>query len=145
MSFQTWARSLLLLFLFQGITRVAAADCLSYEPAVTTLHGTLIRKTFPGPPNYEDIHQGDEAETYWIFSLDSPICVDQNKSEPDLNPAKKDVRQVELVLQPEMYRRYRALLTRRVVATGTLFGAHTSHHHTPVLLTVKSIKRLPSK
>ena len=143
MSFRSWARSLLLFLLIQGIAQVGAAACLSYEPAEVTLRGILVRKTFPGPPNYEDIRKGDQPETYWLLTLDSAICVDQDKSEPELNPAKKDVRQVQLVLQPEMYRRFKSLLNRKTVATGTLFGAHTGHHHTPVLLTVQSIKRLP--
>src|SRR5216684_6464494 len=35
----------------------------------------LVRKTFAGPPNYHDIRKGDEAETYWLLNLDSPICM----------------------------------------------------------------------
>jgi len=46
-----------------------------------------------------------------------------------------------LVLNKEDGERVRDLLGKRVVATGTLFGAHTEHHHTPVLLTVTFIDR----
>src|SRR5258705_6434133 len=38
------------------------------------------------------------------------------------------------------YDTYRSLLGRRVIASGTLFRAHTGHHHTKVLLTVTDIK-----
>ncbi|WP_350304221.1 hypothetical protein [Photorhabdus viridis] len=30
-----------------------------------TLDGTLLRITYPGPPNYENVENGDIPETYW--------------------------------------------------------------------------------
>lgn len=94
------------------------------------------RKLFPGPPNYVDVSKGDKPETFWLLKVDSPICVAQDRSEPDLNPEQRDVREVELVLNNEQQRRVNHRLGERVVATETLFGAHTGHHHTPVLLAV---------
>ena len=52
-----------------GVAQIEPAGCRSYEPAVVALHGTLVRKTFAGPPNYHDIRKGDEAETYWLLNL----------------------------------------------------------------------------
>ena len=72
----------------------------------------------------------------WLLKLESPICVDEDKAQPDLNPSRKNVRKVQLVLNKEHDERANALRGKRVVATGTLFGAHTGHHHTSVLLTV---------
>lgn len=113
------------------------AGCLSYEPTVVSLHGVLHRKTVPGPPNYESLKKGDRPETYWFVNLDSPICVNEDKSEPDLNPARKDIRRVQLALDPQAYEQHKNLLGKKVVASGTLFAAITGHHHhTPVLLTV---------
>src|SRR5947209_6316965 len=40
--------------------------------------GTLRQKTFPGPPNYEDVHKGDKNETLWLLKPDSPTCVAQD-------------------------------------------------------------------
>jgi hypothetical protein len=116
------------------------SGCQSYKPAVIELHGTMVRKTFPGPPNYDDIHKGDRAETYWLLKLDSPVCVDEGKVSPDLNPAQKDIHTVQLVLDEDGYKKYRRLVGKRVVTTGSLFGEITAHHHTPVLLQVKSIE-----
>jgi len=45
----------------------------------------------------------------------------------------------DLQLVTEKYDK--ALVGRKVVATGTLFRAHTGHHHTKVLLTVNSRRR----
>lgn len=117
----------------------SSRSCLSYEPAVVKLSGTLVRKTFPGPPNYENIHRGDRPETYWLLKLSQPVCVNEDKSEPSLNPAHDDIRSVQLVLTGEAYKKYKTLVGKRVVATGTLFGEHTGHHHTPVLLTVSGL------
>jgi len=123
------------------VAQLEPVGCRSYEPAPVTLHGTLNRKTFAGPPNYSDIRYGDKAETYWLLNLDSPICVNQDKAQPDLNPSQKNVRRVQLVLKPGDYERFKPLLGKRVVATGSLFGAHTGHQQTPVLRTGTSVEQ----
>lgn len=119
------------------------AECreyLSYEPAVVKLTGVIISKTYPGPPNYESIRGGDEPETYWLLALSHPICVNEKPSA--FYEAAKNVRRVQLVFSSEKaYKTYRRLLGKRVTATGTLYGAHTGHHKTPVLLTVDSLTR----
>jgi hypothetical protein len=113
--------------------------CLAYEPTVVTLRGTLVSKTFPGPPNFESIRNGDKPETYWLLDLPAAVCINEDKVEPDLNPAQEDVREIQLVLKSEWYKQHKALLGREIVATGTLFGRHTGHHHTSVLLTVHTL------
>src|SRR5215472_6654357 len=116
------------------------SSCLSYDPSVVKLTGTLTRKTFQGPPNYESVRKGDRPETYWFLDLSQPHCVDADAIQPDLNPAQKGIRRIQLVfLDQSSYKTYSKLLGKRVVATGTLFGEHTGHHHTPVLLTVKTL------
>jgi hypothetical protein len=65
---------------------IPAHGCVSYEPSHVTLQGTLVRKTFPGPPNYESVKNGDKPQTSWILELQENICVDEDKAQPDLNP-----------------------------------------------------------
>ena len=119
------------------------AECreyLSYEPAVVKLTGVIISKTYPGPPNYESIKDGDEPETYWLLALSHPICVNEKPSA--FYEAAKNVRRVQLVFSSEKtYTTYRRLLGKRAMATGTLYGAHTGHHKTPVLLTVSTLSK----
>lgn len=117
-------------------------NCLSYEPVIVKLTGTIISRTFPGPPNYESIREGDEPETYWLLRLPGPVCVDQRPG--DLTDvAKKDIRRIQLVFDSEKaYKTYRRFLGRHVVATGTLYGSHTGHHKTPVLLRVFSLEKV---
>ena len=120
------------------------SQCLSYEPAVVTLSGTLVSKTFPGPPNYESVKKGDRPETSWFLDLPESVCVNESETEPDLNPKQSGIHEIQLVLQPEQYQRHKGMVGRKVLATGTLFGEHTGHHDTPVLLTVRTLD-LPSK
>jgi len=115
--------------------------CLSYEPAVVSVSGTLVRATFPGPPNYEDIDSGDMPETPWLVKLSREVCVNEDKANPDLNPRQQSILLVQLVIAPKDFEGYRTLIGKRVVAKGTLFGAHTGHHHTPVLLRVSDLAR----
>src|SRR5258708_5332443 len=83
------------------VAQLELVGCRSYEPATVGLHGKLVRETFAGPPNYYDIRKGDKAETVWLVALDSPICINQDEAEPDLNPSQKNVRKVQLVLNKE--------------------------------------------
>jgi len=101
--------------------------------------GILVQKTFPGPPDYQDLKSGDRPENYWLIELHSPVCVSEDRANPELNPSKDRVAEMQLVFPPTASQANRSLIGRNVIISGTLFGAHTGHHHTPVLLTVKSI------
>ena len=137
---QTWAW---LFILFWGIACLGQtkSGCLSYQPAVVHLRGTLTRQTFPGPPEYASVKKGDRPETFWILVLEKPVCVDQRKMQSDLYPAESNVRRVQLVLTPETYKQYKGLVGEKVIATGPLFARSTIHHRTAVLLTVKTLER----
>jgi len=119
------------------------SQCLSYDPAVVTLSGTLVRKTFPGPPNYECIKKSDKPETSWFLELPASICVNEDQAQPDLNPRQSGIHEIQLVLEPKQYQQCKGMVGSRVVAIGTLFGEHTAHHHTPVLLIVRALAKLP--
>lgn len=119
------------------------SQCLSYEPAIVTPSGTLVRKIFPGPPNYESVKKGDRHETSWFLDLPESVCVNESKTEPELNPKQSGIHEIQLVLQSEQYQQHKGMVGRKVLATGTLFGEHTGHHHTPVLLTVRALDEPP--
>ena len=92
----------------------------------------MVRKTFADPLN--------RPQKYWVLVMTEPPCVNVDPNDSILNDSQKEVRSIQLVLQPSMYSEYKNLLGKEVVARGTLFSAITGHHHTPVLLTVSSIK-----
>ena len=119
------------------------AACLLYEPAVVQLNGTIIRETFPGPPNYKSVERGYKPEEAWLLALSQPICMEQDRKDPDQNPAQKDVQRIQLVFRDATpHEGQKGLVGKKVVARGMLFGAHAGHHHTPVLLTVIALTKV---
>lgn len=118
---------------------VLVQPCLAYDPSVVVVTGKIKRHTFAGPPNYESVAKGDAAETTWLLHLAKPVCV----SGGEAGEEEKRVSDLQLVFSEgeKQYQLYRPLVGRTVTATGTLFHAHTGHHHTKVLLTVRSIKK----
>lgn len=130
-----------LLLLVCGTAAQAQGNCLSYDPAEVNLTGTILRKTFPGPPNYQSIKRGDRAETIWILHLDSPVCVTGNTDE--INEPEQRVTDVQLVLDGAEFARFRKFTGGRVRvrATGKLFHAHTAHHRTSVLMEVEDMRK----
>jgi Domain of unknown function (DUF4431) len=133
----------LLLFasvLFLLTARPAAAqkqECLAYEPEVVQLIGTINKKTFPGPPNFESVEKGDRPETYWVLQLPDRVCTQPSAD----NDAENNVTALQLILTEKQYNLYRKFLGRRVNVTGKLSHAQTGHHHTPVLMEVTDISQ----
>jgi hypothetical protein len=113
---------------------LSAQGCLRYEPDTVAVTGILTRVTFPGPPNYESIKDGDEPETGFYLRLEAPICTTASPDSADNNGALQDVRLVQLVLDQAAYAHLRPHLGRRITLHGSLFAAVTGHHHAPLLL-----------
>ncbi len=118
----------------------AAGPCLSFEPAVESIAGTLVRETFPGRPNFESIKTGDEPETGWYVRLPEPICVKGTPGDVLNGEDVIGVKLLQLVLTHGEYKTHDRLVGEKVKATGTLFAAFTGHHHTPVLLQVRTLE-----
>ena len=87
------------------------------------------------------MNASDQKEVVWILRLAKPVCVNADEVS-DFNVERPRVTDVQLVLEPEMFAKYRSLLGKKVRATGTLFGEHTAHHFTPVLLDVTAVELL---
>jgi hypothetical protein len=119
-----------------------SSDCLSYEPTEVRIVGKVVRESFPGPPNFENIQEGDKPEGYWILKPDKPVCVVAGPDD-ELNETELDVRTIQLVLSDKQYKIYRNLLNKRIIVTGTLSHGHTGHHHTAVLLKVSRLRAAP--
>lgn len=125
------AVSLLLLLLG---TTLANARCLDIASETTlTVVGNLTRPIFPGPPNYTDVREGDAPEPAYIVTLDDPFCVNE-----EFLGENATVETIHLIEVPDGAR---ALIGKGVRVSGRdLFGAHTGHHHAPLLMTVRSIE-----
>jgi len=128
-----------------GLQAPATGDCLRYEPAVSEPRGRIERAVRPGVPNFEDIRKGDQPETIWILRLARPVCVVPVSPSDDRNSSEKDVREIQLVLSAPQYKLFAPLAPREVKVRGPLFHAHTGHHHTQVLQTVKQMESVESR
>ena len=119
--------------------------CLAYEPAVVRLDGRMQRRTFPGPPNYSSIQEGDRPEVQWILYLSSPVCVSATPGD-DLNGVNESgITAMQLVIMiTGDEKRYAPLIGKEVQVKGTLFHSFSGHHRTPVLLKVRLIESRPS-
>jgi hypothetical protein len=87
-----------------------------------------------GAPGYGEDPKRDEKEVGFYLDLSTPACTVAGSE--DIDVAKKNIRRIQLVLDERGYDALRPFLRKRVTLRGTLFGAITGHHHTPVLLDV---------
>lgn len=126
---------------FSSTPTHAAESCLSLEPAVESIVGTLVRKMFPGPPNYESIKAGDQAEIGWYLALAQPICLAKTPRDESTGKDIAGVKLVQLIVTHGEYQSHARLVGKRVKTTGTLFTAHTGHHHTAVLMQVTTLEQ----
>ena len=116
-----------------------AQKCLEFEPTTVTLTGTLYSKVFPGPPNYESIRHGDRKETAIILKLAKSKCTTGETM--GMDGSYTGLREMQLViLDDKWWKTVRRRMGKHVVVTGTLFGAHTGHHRTKVLIQVADIR-----
>lgn len=120
----------------------AATTCLAYEPDTVTISGTLVRRTYPGPPNYESLERGDKPETHFYLVPVTSLCT-RSGAEPDINPRKSDIKLVQLVVDSAGHTQLRPYLDTLVTLRGTLFSAITGHHHAPLLLRVLNDRMTP--
>lgn len=129
---------ILLIILFTTVTFSQNHNCLSYEPKIERIKGKIERITFAGPPNYESVKKGDKTEIYWILKLSNAVCVN-NINNDELNVPETNLKEIQLVLKINQYKKYKRFIWKNVIVKGTLFHAFTAHHKTRVLLEVEDI------
>jgi hypothetical protein len=125
-----------LLALLSAHLTIAAAPpaCLPTSPDHrVSLSGRIERQDANGPPNYGEDPGQDRKESFLQLVLDTPICVFADQSD---GPSER-IRTLELAVTNGSSP---ALAGRRAIVTGTLYHAHTGHHHTPVLIAVEQIQ-----
>jgi hypothetical protein len=117
---------------------VATATCLHYDGDPVVLKGVVISRTSYGPPGFGEDPVHDDHETQALLRLDAPLCVDATAAGAE-TPYDRAENQVEITLVPMPHQSLKSYVGRRVTVTGTLFGAHTGHHHTDVLMEIRHI------
>lgn len=127
-----WAAAIL------ALPCAAQAGCLHYEPTKVVIRGTLIRQTYPGPPNFESVANGDAPETGYYLKLAKALCTEARPDEEASSYTNQ--RLIQLALSPEQYAQMKPRLGQTVHVRGTLFESMTGHHHTSVLMNVLSFE-----
>ncbi len=125
----TMLRTLLIVSLIFLGAPESHADCVGRDPDAVLVEGTLERVTFPGPPNYESIQNGDLAETYFVLRLAAPICIQTSER------GRVSSSELQLFLQPWQYALLRPRLGVTMKVSGRLWPAETGHHHTALMFT----------
>jgi hypothetical protein len=124
----------------------ASNQVLTYGPSVVELTGTLDLQTFPGPPNYESIKNGDEIERHFYLKLDNAVDVLPRGPSTEIeNPEKeRNVSVIQLSISEEddkLWNRFRKLgKGAHVKIQGTLFHRFTGHHHSRILMVVSKMQ-----
>ena len=117
-------------------------SCLHYRPSAVTLEGTLVRRPYPGPPNYESVRQAEQPDTALILRIPKPICVAPDSTSDQLDSElETGVRELQLAIGTDsVWAQLRAAPHSRLRVTGELFHAISGHHRTRVLLWVIQIR-----
>lgn len=117
--------------------------CLAVDGGPNVLEGRLTRRTFAGPPNYEDVRRGDTPERTFILVLPSAICIDDGQHLADPHVLFRDVQ--VYANDAATRRRLSAAVGRRLRVSGEPFAAHTGHHHAPLVMEVRRLTMLPAR
>ncbi|MBS0250833.1 MAG: DUF4431 domain-containing protein [Proteobacteria bacterium] len=124
--FRWMSRSLILIILFTS--PVLALDCVRTDAKIT-LSGSLSRQLFSSP-------FGGEDEQTLILKLRSPICL----AGDDFSDPNNRFDRVQLYSTvSSITKALNATVGTDVTVEGNGFGAHTGHHHAPLVLEVTEI------
>jgi hypothetical protein len=119
---------------------VSAGECLSYEPAIVTLQGSVSLKAAYGPPGFGEDPMHDAHEDYLALTLDAPVCMMASSKPHTDDVAETDIKMMQLVFpNGENFQKAKQWIGKRISLNGSLYHAFTGHHHTTVLLKVKEI------
>lgn len=139
-------KTLTLLFIvLTAVTHPTAAQTqrwVHYEPETVELDGRLTLQSKFGPPNYGEDPKTDEKVRVPVLLLRTPISVLANAGNDYNSTPVYNARQVQLAFITTGIT-HTDFIGKDVVVSGTLFHAHTGHHYTDVVLSVRSIELRP--
>lgn len=104
---------------------------LTKADSKATLSGRLTIQLFAGPPNYESIARGDAEERAFILELPERLCATDGTF---IGPSTPFDRVHVSASDDVMLGVLKAAVGNTVTVRGEAFGAHTGHHHAPLVL-----------
>lgn len=114
-----------------------------FEPVVSEIKGKLTLNSFYGLPSYGETPDKDAIENVWILNLEKSINIHQEKpklEEDDFNSTQYDIDRIQLATAKHEVdlNKYQ---DKHVIVNGTIWGTHTGHHFTTVLMDVISVRQ----
>ena len=110
----------------------AAAECMRANEGEEIAEGTLSQGTF------EDA--AGRPEQAYILTLPVPACL--SGSDPELDVVESTTTIHIFSSDDEVARSIESLVGKSVRVRGTPFGAHTAHHHAPIVMEVGEIDQI---
>jgi len=111
---------------------------LHFEPTVVKLTEVVGVAYEYGPPSWGDEPKTDKRPGTPILRLSKPINVLGDPTSDINRGDAENVEEVQLQLD-----KYRGLVGKGVIVTGTLYRDHTGWHFTEVVMMVRSIRKVP--
>mgnify|MGYP001599370499 CR=1 FL=1 len=132
-------RKIFLILLLLPLASFSQNRIYHFEPEVVEIIGTLEIQTFAGPPNYENISQGDRIEKGWYLRLNEAITVEESKNDVDPNAeTEKNVRIMQLAIGNDGIWK-KLVIGKKIKAKGHFYHKLTGHHHSRILLWVDEV------
>src|SRR5437667_125080 len=103
-------------------------SCYHYRPSPVSLTGRLIRRTLPGPPNYQSIARGDRPQVVDLLILETPICTIPDYKDSPNTDAFHGQDTVQVRRAESTWRDVGRWTARRVAMTGTRAGRAPGPH-----------------
>lgn len=113
--------------------RLNQRSCYRYERDSVEARGQVVRRVYPGRPNYENVKRGDEPDTVYVLRLASPLCTVAS-AEGD---GRTNVKEVQLHFSAVDALAVKAMNGKTVTIHGTLEEWSLGWHHLPILLHVR--------
>jgi hypothetical protein len=112
-----------------------------YDPATTTISGTLTEKQFYGRPNYGETPETDEKVEVFILKPDYPVNVLAAPNQPDPETSDKTFRNITeiQVYSTDTNVLLSKKLNQKVTLKGVLFIGRSGGHYTKVVMEVRKI------
>lgn len=132
-----------------SVAQQKAPSAITSEPTYTydtdgvKLEGTLVVRTFYGPPGFGETPAKDARDKVFVLKLTRPISVQPQpganaKNTSDLG-THTNIREVQLFVEPTQSDEARTLVGKTVVAVGRLHEAAAPGEHTTVTAAIKTL------
>jgi len=135
------------LFLLLPSSPARAGECLSFEPAVVEITGSLWKKAQSEKPGLKNGQQKVSAGQQWVFlpDTDNIPCVNTDPATSEIIGPERDIYEFQVVFSRKDVDEnalYKQFLHRKVILKGTVSKVPSAPWYTPLLIKVIDLEPL---